>query len=144
MLRLVILILVSKQSLSALLKNDCDQNSNYQFQNTCVPSFCTRVSNAEASDPLKGNSISISDTNKELAKLQCRDCAQSTQSQCKSTFLSSVIKSGGGLRAAYCTDKFMVFHTIGKPNHEDGLAGEWIHFFFFSFFSSYLIKYCFN
>ena len=125
MLRLAaILILVFLPSLSALLTNDCDQYSIFQFTNTCVPSFCTFVSNAVASDPLKGNSISTSETNDELSKLQCRDCVQSTQSQCTSTFLSSVVKSGGGLRAVYCTDEFMVFHTVGKPNHDDGLACE--------------------
>lgn len=42
-------------------------------------------------------------------------------SQLASTFAKG-ISSGAGLKAAYCTDQYLVIHSDGTPNHKDSLS----------------------
>ena len=52
----------------------------------------------------------------------CLVCTQSTVTKCSATYLNSVLKTGYGMKAAYCNDKYLIIHSSGVANHVDGLG----------------------
>ena len=107
---------------------DCNDNAANQYVGTsssiatCSPSYCVGVSNAAATDAKAGQTISNSYISTQLQDLGCKSCTQSTDDMCTSCSLSSVIKTGYGLKAAYCTNEYLVLMGTGKASHSDGLA----------------------
>lgn len=114
---LIILVFISLDVNGVVIQshgfpNDCSGNTS------CSPSYCKLVSNSKCTDPLASQTATVT-----LSKFACRSsCSQSTQAMCKTVNLASVIKELGGLKAAYCTDKFLVIHSTGQASHPTGLA----------------------
>ena len=114
---IIILALFVLQLISSeLLTNNCDADK------ACSPSWCTAVTNAACVDPQAGVVIADSEIVRQVEKGGCKTCTQSTDAKCTNEFLSSTLKTSGGLLVAYCNDKYLVMHTNGQPNHPDGLA----------------------
>jgi len=83
---------------------------------SCSPNSCAAVSNADLSMPTE-----TIDFPTAIEGATCNSaCTASTAPICQS--LSSVFK-GSGIKAAYCTDQFLVIHTTGYPDHSNWLAG---------------------
>lgn len=54
-----------------------------------------------------------------IASVSCRSCAQSTVGfACAAP--GSALKTDAGIKAAYCTDEFLVVWATGKPRYEPG------------------------
>jgi len=81
---------------------------------TCSPSFCRKVTNAACVS--EKSTIDISGV---LKALECNSqCTQSSAAVCSQ--VSTMFKKGG-VKLAYCTDKFLVIHSDNEPGHVDSL-----------------------
>ena len=56
-----------------------------------------------------------------MQDLGCKPCTQSNDDMCTSSSLASVIKTGHGLKGAYCNNDYLVIMGTGKASHDDGL-----------------------
>jgi len=79
------------------------------------------VTNKAALDPLAGNIVSSSQVTGILSTLGTQTCTQITTGQCSTASLTTIIKTVGGMKVAYCTNKYLVLMSSGAPNHLDGL-----------------------
>lgn len=61
------------------------------------------------------------DAQSNLDKEPCQTCTQATDPRCTTEFLTSVVKSNGGIFAAYCNDKNLVIMSSGAPSHTPDL-----------------------
>jgi len=90
--------------------------SNGCTTTSCSPQTCTSVSNSDLAMPTE-----TMDYAGQISGATCNSaCTASTAPICGA--LSSIFM-GTGIKAAYCTDQFLVIHTTGYPNHENWLAG---------------------
>ena len=60
-----------------------------------------------------------------VSRITCNSaCVQSSLDLCASSKLAQIFLKGFGygLKAAYCTDQYLVVHSDGLPNHNDSLS----------------------
>lgn len=83
------------------------------------PAFCkllvTKIKNCTIP-------ISTVDVPRVVAFLPPKTCSTSTSPECKTESLNKLLIKSGGLKAAYCNDKFLIIHSDGTPNHDDSIS----------------------
>jgi len=96
---------------------DCSANTCSGCSETsCSPDACVAVTNTD----LAMTSSTI-DYATPISGATCNSaCTASSASICSN--LGGMFL-GTGIKAAYCTDQFLVIHTTGYPNHDNWLAG---------------------
>ena len=87
------------------------------LSNTCNPTQCQKVSNAACTAPTSKINVPLA-----LSKISCKACTQSSDPRCSSSSLKAMLTMNAGIKAAYCTDKYLVIHSDNTPNHDDSLA----------------------
>lgn len=97
---------------------DCDAAAS------CSPAACANVDN----EPCTFTDPDI-DWPLLLNSVSCRQCTVSSDARCTNESLTEVFgqgAAGGGetsVRAAYCTDEFLVVWSAGQPQHVSSLDG---------------------
>jgi hypothetical protein len=87
---------------------------------TCGPTYCARASNVDAVNT-RGNLTDVTFA-AVLARLTTRTCSISADARCTAAALSALFGRYPGVKAAYCTDAWLVFHSSNLPNHPSFLA----------------------
>lgn len=89
------------------LLSDCESSQ------TCAPSFCTKVSNAACTftPSTLDLVLAISGT---ACNPSCTQASPSNFEQCTTSFFDKHFTTWTGVKAAYCTDKFLVVHSDGE------------------------------
>ena len=77
----------------------------------CGPSFCETSASSAKDCVFASKTI---DYQMSVSKLASKSCVQSTDPRCTSAALAAVIV-GGGVKAAYCNDAFLVIVSDGSP-----------------------------
>ena len=106
---------------------------------TCAPVGCTYVTNA-ACTPNKN--ITNEQIIAQISNTNCNStCTTSKNALCSASSLNSILSKGingaNSIKAAYCTDIYLVVQSNGMPNHNDSLAYVprpvvWIFTFYFN------------
>ena len=99
------------------LNYTCSPPASQGGRGYCGPSFC------ENSASLAKDCIftsKIIDYQSSISKLASKSCVQSTDARCSSAALRAVIV-GGGIKAAYCNDAFLVIVSDGTPGFSTNL-----------------------
>ena len=87
---------------------------------SCSPIQCTNVTNA-ACNPLP-STINVVEA---VSQIPCNSAiTQSNLDFCSNSSLLSIFAKGigFGIKAIYCTDKYLVVHSDATPNHRDSLS----------------------
>ena len=77
----------------------------------CGPSFCETSASSAKACVFTSRTI---DYQASVSRLASKSCVQSTDPRCASAALAAVIV-GGGVKAAYCNDAFLVIVSDGTP-----------------------------
>ena len=77
----------------------------------CGPSFCDISASSAKDCVFTSKNINYQAS---VSKLASKSCVQSTDPRCASAALAAVIV-GGGVKAAYCNDAFLVIVSDGTP-----------------------------
>ena len=88
---------------------------------SCSPQSCQTNTDSDCSFPSRSTPSFAS----SVALATCRSCSQATSSRLCAKMASTLSKSGG-IKAAYCTDQFLVVWSTGKPRYDPSAAGDYL------------------
>ena len=88
---------------------------------SCSPQSCQTDADGDCSFPSRSTPNFVS----SVASATCRVCSQATSSRVCANMASTLSKSGG-IKAAYCTDQFLVVWSTGKPSYNPSATGDYL------------------
>ena len=84
----------------------------------CGPAHCAAVSTSKPTCVFPSRTVNY---NTAVVGLSCRTCSASSDPRCAAGALAAVVK-GPGIKAAYCTDNFLVVHTDLSTGYGNSLS----------------------